>query len=954
MRIYLFILVFSLYSSLTAQVTNEQAFDFWQPQLAEQNIQGRLQCMLFTKNHFMYIGTSTGLYSYNGLTATSVSLNDVKQSSVTALYEDKDQTLWIGFQNGSIVQLQNNRAILFQPQEGLPKSAISKILTDAEGRLWFATQGEGIYVQHQKKIYNINTDDGLGDSYIYDLELLPNNTIAASTDKGLSLCRFNGTKKTIENFSTNNGLPDNIIRCISLDRNDKNVIWLGFQQGGICRFSLLNKQATVFPVAEIKDKQVNDILVLDQQVWVTTENSFVQLNRNGKPISTQPFSNPTQLAVDAEANGWLITKTGLLKNAAEKLQLIVKTSAQELNDVHDMWQDDEDNIWYTAKGAIIKQEANSTNKIKISLPGIDNKTDITCLYPDAEQNLWIGTMGKGIYLLNTKTNAVKRMGELPGNESMSVLSITGRNNNIWISSLQGIYHTTFPNGNLAFKNLTDLSGIGINYIYHIYEDSKGRVWFATDGKGLAMMQNNRFTHYGDKEGLTGKVIYSVAEDKQGIIWCAALEKGLFQFNGKTFTNFGIEKGIPDLDISSLDTDNKGNLFCISRTGYFLVDAETQSVIIPGNNQQLGMFNTDLNSTDHAKKGVVFHTSNGIFRYTNPSYQFITQPQTSITSVSLFLNKINASVQKNFNHDENNLSFSFTGIYFSNPALVQYQYQLDGYNNEWQPGKNDEVNFPKLQPGSYTFRVRSSATGNFDHATAASYSFNISKPFWKQWWFVLLSIIIVTGFLIYIIKERETAAQRWQQLQTEKLQSQYETLKSQVNPHFLFNSFNTLLGIIEEDPKRAAEYVEHLSDFYRSIVNLREKDLIPLGDELNIIEDYFFIQKKRFGNALLFDNKITDEQKTTYSIPPLTLQLLAENAVKHNIVSKDKPLMLELFITDDMLIVQNNLNEKTTREKSEGLGLQNIKNRFLLIADKEVKIEITSSHFIVKLPLIKRI
>ena len=730
------------------------------------------------------------------------------------------------------------------------------------------------------------------------------------------------------------------------------MIWLGFQQGGICRFSLKDKQVTVFPVPELKDKQVNDILILDKQVWVTTENSFVQLNRNGKLINTQSFSNPTQLTVDPEANGWLISKTGLFRNAGEKLQLIAKTSVQELNEVHDMWQDEEDNIWYTASGGIIKQEANSTQKKLITLPGLDPKTDITCLYQDTEENLWIGTMGNGIFLLNSKTNLVKRVNDLPGNESMSILSITGKNNNIWISSLQGIYHTTLSE-HFIFQNLTELSGIGINYIYHIFEDSKGRVWFATDGKGLAMMQNNQFTHYGEKEGLTGKVIYSVAEDKQGVIWCASLQKGLFQFNGKTFTGFGTEKGIPDLDISSLDTDNKGNLFCISRSGYFLIDAETQAVIIPGNDQQLGVFNTDLNSTDHTKEGVVFHTSNGIFRYLYPSYQQVNQPQTIIASVSLYLKEVNAVTEHNFRFDENNLSFSFAGIYFSDPGLVQYQYKLEGYNNEWQPSKNDEVNFPQLQPASYTFRIRSSVTGNFDHASEASYSFTISKPFWKQWWFIILCIFTFTGFLVYIIKEREKTVKRWQQLQTEKLQSQYETLKNQVNPHFLFNSFNTLLSIIEEDPKRASEYVEHLSDFYRSIVNMREKDLIPLGEELTIIQDYFFIQKKRFGNALVFKNMITDEQKTMYSIPPLTLQLLAENAVKHNVVSKYKPLTLELFAENEMLIVQNNLNEKATKEKSEGLGLQNIKNRFLLIANKEVKIEITSSHFIVKLPLIKR-
>jgi LytS/YehU family sensor histidine kinase len=159
-------------------------------------------------------------------------------------------------------------------------------------------------------------------------------------------------------------------------------------------------------------------------------------------------------------------------------------------------------------------------------------------------------------------------------------------------------------------------------------------------------------------------------------------------------------------------------------------------------------------------------------------------------------------------------------------------------------------------------------------------------------------------------------------------------------------------MIDEDPKKATAYVEHLSDFYRSIVNMREKDLIPLGDELKIIEDYFFIQKKRFGDALQFRSAISAEQKAVYSIPPLTLQLLAENAIKHNIVSKEKPLVFCLSAGQDSLVIKNNLNEKITSEPGEGLGLQNIKNRFQLIAEKEVKIEKTETDFIVQLPLIK--
>jgi len=953
MRLFLFISLLFATCKLPAQNAGGQTYLFWQQQLNETVLAAKPSCFTFSKTHLLFIGAGSSVYCYNGLSASVLPLPAMKPSPVTAVCADKNNTVWVGFQNGSIVTTAQQTAELFNPEEGLPKSSISKLLFDADNRLWFATQGEGIYVQHKGKLYNINTDDGLADNYIYDLQLLPNNAIAAATDKGLSICSFNGSKKTIENYnSSNHGLTDNIIRSITADPADKNTIWLGYQQGGIGTFSLLNKKARAFPVPQIGEAQVNDVLVLDEQVWITTDMNFLQVDRNGIFIYQQPLTSPTQLAVDEEANGWLLSYNGVFKSNGEKLNQLVHFSADEANNTHDVWQDEAGNVWYNNKNIIVKHSRKENRKQLIPLPGLDSKTDITSLYYDGAGYLWIGTLGKGIYRINISNNKVQRLNELAGNESMSILSISGRGATVWISSLQGIFRTQTNSSTFTFENLTSLSGIGINYIYHIYEDSKGRVWFATDGKGLVMMEQNRFTHFGEQQGLAAKVIYAVAEDRTGTIWCSTLQKGLFSYNGKNFTRFGKEKELPDTDISSLDIDNRGNLFCISRTSYFLIDAATHTVILPGTDRFTGVFSTDLNCTHHSAKGTLFFTSTGVFQYRRPSYQIYNQPQTSIQSISLFLNKLNETTDRKFAYDENNLSFSFNGLYYTDPARVQYQYKLEGYNNEWQRSKNTEINFPKLQPGTYRFRVRSSVTGNFDHATEASYSFVISKPFWLQWWFITLSILLAAAILWYVIKEREKSAKRWQQLQTEKLQSQYETLKNQVNPHFLFNSFNTLLGIIEENPKRAAEYVEHLSDFYRSIVNMREKDLISLGDEIAVIDDYFFIQQKRFGCALIVDNRLTAEEKSKYSIPPLTLQLLVENAIKHNVVSKEYPLTVELFIEDGQLVVRNNRKEKTTKEKSEGMGLQNIRNRFSLIADKDITIESTELFFTVKLPLIK--
>ena len=230
---------------------------------------------------------------------------------------------------------------------------------------------------------------------------------------------------------------------------------------------------------------------------------------------------------------------------------------------------------------------------------------------------------------------------------------------------------------------------------------------------------------------------------------------------------------------------------------------------------------------------------------------------------------------------------------------------------------------------------------------------IEKPFWTAWWFIVSSVLIIGGLVYWYIKAREKGVKKVERLQKEKIQSQFEILRNQVNPHFLFNSFNTLITIIEDDPKMAVEYVEQLSDFFRNIVNYRDKDIITLKEETELLQTYFFLQQKRFGKNLSLDINISEQQQIQSYIPPLTLQLLAANAIKHNSVSKETPLNIELFIEGDRLIVRNNINLKFSKSAGAGMGLQNIINRYTLLSNQEVTIKHGDAFFIVSLPVLKQ-
>ncbi|MFY8108748.1 MAG: sensor histidine kinase, partial [Bacteroidia bacterium] len=188
------------------------------------------------------------------------------------------------------------------------------------------------------------------------------------------------------------------------------------------------------------------------------------------------------------------------------------------------------------------------------------------------------------------------------------------------------------------------------------------------------------------------------------------------------------------------------------------------------------------------------------------------------------------------------------------------------------------------------------------------------------------------------------------LKRDNITAEFESLKNQVNPHFLFNSLNTLSSIIEEEPKTATQFVQKLSSVYRYVLAQRDKETVTLHEELNFIESYVYLNKIRFGENLKVEI-LVDESLRQSQIATLTLQLLMENAIKHNVVSKDKPLSIEIGIKNSRIYVKNNLQAKKIHAESNGIGLSNIISRYKYLSKEEVIVSSSNNYFEVSVPLI---
>jgi len=221
-------------------------------------------------------------------------------------------------------------------------------------------------------------------------------------------------------------------------------------------------------------------------------------------------------------------------------------------------------------------------------------------------------------------------------------------------------------------------------------------------------------------------------------------------------------------------------------------------------------------------------------------------------------------------------------------------------------------------------------------------------FWK--WFKKTSGGLSVGAVIFIFVLWQDALKREQELREKNLVFQNETLKSQVNPHFLFNSLNTISSLVQTQPEAAGLFINNLSSVYRYILDNSQKDTVPLQAELDFIENYFDLHKVRDEEKILLG--INAPGSEAYRILPVSLQILLENAIKHNIATRENQLRISVYIEDQFIVVKNNLQRKATQLPSTKTGLKNLAERVRLATSKELIIDETDDYFTVKLPLLQ--
>lgn len=919
-----------------------------------------INCMYQDRTGFMWFGTDKGLFKYNGINYQPFYLPDsTLKNAVTAVFQDHKDQIWVGYENGNLALVRNGALELFLPREGTPVVPITGIAEDSWGVLWFSTYGEGLYYYKDQRLFNLDEDDGLTGNDIYAIQVDHQGRVWAGTDAGLSICSLNGDKYRIKVLTTAQGLPDNIVRTLALGKEGE--IWIGTYDRGVCKYQSKLDTVTIPPAwQDWQFGRLTSMQVDSDYIWLGTENQGIlkycfSKGRFEQYNAARGFSSAKilDLHVDHQQNLWIARNDNQIYWLQPSLNFIERLPGGIIHSITSIAHGRNGALWFSTAAGLFRYQPQSQDTLTRHLAGYDQVIlPINSIFEDQQGSLWLGTWN-GVFVYNPIDKKLKHYTEKDGLVNNNILSITGWGGDIWIATLGGVSHYQIPPAPKLFENFNNEALLGAGYIYKVFVDSKGRAWFATDGKGLILREHDRFTSFMDIQPQESRIIYSLTEDLQGNIWLSTPSNGIYKFDGTAFQGYSSEQGLRDLDIMGMAVDKQGKLVIVHSLGLDLLNPQTGEIMYFGEESGINGIEADINSiTVDADKVVWIGTKEGIISFDPGHATMEMHPRTIIDQTAIFLKPAILGADSKLKYEQNHLSFDYVGLWYQNPQEVTYEYKLDGFDLNWNTTKSQTSTYPRLPPGDYTFQVRSSINNIFKAQDIASLSFTIDSPIWQKGWFLLVSGTIGAFLFIWVIRYRENRLRLAERLKKELIQTQLETLKSQVNPHFLFNSFNTLVGIIEEDKSLAVDYVEKLSDFFRAVLEYRDKQLITVGEELELIKNYYYLQKKRYGENLRIEISVDVDSREKY-IPPLTLQMLVENTVKHNVASKDKPLFIKIYSENRYLFVSNNKQLKKYKQDSTGFGLFSIINRYKLLTKQPVKINHEDHHmYWVGVPLLK--
>jgi len=885
---------------------------------------------------YIWFGTfGGGLSRFDGIDFVNYSEEQgLTCSFVRSIGQSPYGNLLVGTDEGLFVLVKDKFIKYTHP--GIDKNtAIRAIITDNQKNVWVGTVDNGVYCYSKGVIKNYTANDGLLGNTVNCLFCDKNGCIWIGQDKGF--CKL--VKGKISSYTKIGNSPFVAVRSFTNDKNGN--IWLASYVNGAAMWD-----GTSFKKYSARDglasNTVFSILCDEKEnIWIGTAMGLSRLKENKFSTITTTEGLCSNVIVtileDADKNLWFGSSGGGV-SCFDNERFIHFSENENIGKlVYGINQDKKGNIWFaTSNGGVTRYDGKVYKKFDASDGFTSEK--IKVIFCNTDSTIWFGSVGNGAYFYDGKS--FKRYTSNQGLCGNFISGITSdKFNNIWFSSLDngvGFYNQKKEKFYRYKKN----DGLASDRINVICADKKGKIWIGTANAGINCLSFSEqdtatvnITTINQAKGLSGNVINTLlsVNDK---LYIGTSGNGINVLDNKgKIVSWKKKQGLSSNIIYSLVFDNYGNLWAGSEKGIDKIVIKNDSIFqvthFGKSEGFIGVENTLNSSYLDGDGNLWFGTINGANKY-NPNFDHsnTSPPKTHITSVNLFFDKIedspygrkcssfeelsgNLVLPYNMNH----LSFDFIGINFRNPKAVKYKWKLVGNDKDWSPElSRKEATYSNLPPGKYTFLVKACNENGIWSAKAESFTFTITSPYWTSAWFILLLLFIAIAMvwgIIYArikrIKTRNKDEQERLAMGKNILELQQATSRLQMNPHFIFNSLNSIQGYIANNNTTEAKwYLSKFAKLMRLILDNAKEEFIPLSDEIYILENYLVLEKMRMNDK--FEYTVTCEEgldTDAIELPPMIIQPFAENAIQHGLKRKDGKGLLDIRfrIKDSLLICE---------------------------------------------------
>jgi ligand-binding sensor domain-containing protein len=694
-----------------------------------------------------------------------------------------------------------------------------------------------------------------------------------------------------------------------------NVVWVGTKNSGLFRYSRYKYKFSNLSSVETSTGtfQINAIRAIAKDkkgnLWIgTNEHGLLRVNpdmQTGKvysPRNNDPNSIGhhfiRSLWFDKQQHLWVGHYDGFSvyrNNTDNFAQYRPPGTAPEQIRVYDFAQGTDDTIWIAAWDQILRFNAKRNTYEPLARSNARDigftVENIRDVQTDTDGNLWLVASEKGMCIYDKATNTFRTVDYSP----------------------------------------SAVNGLPTNNIFEVFLDSRNWIWLATsDGLCRFSPRTGTCEVVSENEGLPGNLTYGVLEDDRGELWVTTT-KGIGRYNPiiKTFRNYEVRDGLlsNELTENALYRSEDGTMYFggINGLNYFHPDT------IPDNPNPPQVAITRIKAIDQPLSEEELYCETDIRRV------------------------VEAGKPVTFSQEHRSLAIEFSAYHYVNPQKNRYAYLLEGFDENWtfRDANVTFANYTNLEPGTYAFLVKACNSDGV-WSKVVRLPLVIQAPFYSSTWFIAFTSVLLITISIIVYKWRISLVKKQQSLKAIQLESELNFLKSQVNPHFLFNTLNNIYALCQVNSKNAAPMVGKISEMMRYMIYDCNTPLVPLPKELDYLKNYIDLNQLKSQRKLNATMRI-EGNPDNHKIAPLLLINFLENSFKHGDINQngDGYIEAEVRILGNELIfnLRNSFRENGNKNTAQkGIGLENVEHRLALLYPGKHSLRIAKNNSIFEVEL----